>query len=101
MPYFQFYIMEFDVVSIDKGDFAALKKKAPLELKGAARLPTRHQTNGQGDQSRLEKAKQREKLPQEAAVTIPGAAEPCPKETEATGSLLGIHCQKETMINSI
>lgn len=57
MSYFQFYIMEFDVVSIDKGDFAALKKKAPLELKGAASLPTRHQTNGQGDQSRLEKAK--------------------------------------------
>ena len=91
------------VVSTDKGDFSALKKKkkALLELKGAARLPTRHQTNGQGDQSRLERAKHQEKLPQEAAVTTPGASGPC-KETEATGSFLGIHCQeKENTINSI
>ena len=82
------------------GDFSALKKKeAPLELKGAAWLPTRHQTNGQVTSSGCRRQKQ-EKLPQEAAVTIPGASGPC-EETEATGNLLGIHCQeKETMINS-
>ena len=79
--------------------FKKKKKEVPLELKGAAWLPTRHQTNGQVTSSGCRRQKHQERLPQEATVTIPGASGPC-KETEATGNLLGIHCQeKETMIN--